>query len=72
MSDKSTYLFVKKIEVVDKLGHPITFGEYKTISTFSEEDAWEELKEYIRLKYPKRRNYEEELKKWKITKEDIF
>lgn len=64
MLDKKTYLFVRETKDIDKLGHPITFKEFRTIDALFEEEAWDRLREQIRFKYPKRKIYEEELEKW--------
>lgn len=68
-----TYLFVKEISDFDKLGNPILFfREFMTIIASSENEAWEKFEEQLRPRSPKRKNYEQELKRWKITEEDIF
>lgn len=43
-----------------------------TIIASSENEAWEKFEEQLRPRYPKRKNYEQEFKRWKITEEDIF
>ena len=67
-----TYLFVKEISDFDKLGNPIFFREFMTIIASSENEAWEKFEEQLRPRSPKRKNYEPEFKRWKITEEDIF
>lgn len=67
-----TYLFVKEVPDFDKLGHRIFFREFMTIIASSENEAWEKFEEQLRPRFPKRKNYEQEFKRWKITEEDIF
>jgi hypothetical protein len=67
-----TYLFVKEVPDFDKLGHRIVFKEFIKIIASSKNEAQEKLEEQLRPRYPKRKNYEQELKRWKITEEDIF
>lgn len=67
-----TYLFVKEVPDFDKLGHRIVFKEFIKIIASSKNEAQEKLEEQLIPRYPKRKNYEQELKRWKITEEDIF
>ena len=67
-----TYLFVKEVPDFDKLGHRIVFKEFIKIIASSKNEAQEKPEEQLRPRYPKRKNYEQELKRWKITEEDIF
>lgn len=67
-----TYLFVKEVPDFDKLGHRIVFKEFIKIIASSKNEAQGKLEEQLRPRYPKRKNYEQELKRWKITEEDIF
>lgn len=67
-----TYLFVKEVPDFDKLGHRIVFKEFIKIIASSKNEAQEKFEEQLRPRYPKRKNYEQELKRWKITEEDIF
>lgn len=67
-----TYLFVKKISDFDKLGNPIFIKEFMTIIASYENEAWEKFEERLRPRFPKRKSYEQEFKRWKITEEDLF